>query len=150
MDSWLSVHSQAYSKVYLIYGLLFALNLGGLAIFSLFYCKSKYSLEYLIEDDPDIDLTGLKSFSFTKESDLEYNLSISNLGTTGRLYLNCYTGECQFEKTYRCKKTRCSGGGEDRHCYSYESTCFDRYSEEEYPCSNQCRKSGLSSCDKDY
>jgi hypothetical protein len=27
MDNWLTVHSQAYTKVYLIYGVLFALNL---------------------------------------------------------------------------------------------------------------------------
>ena len=83
MDNWLTVHSKAYSKVYLLCDLLFVLNLGGLIIFSIYYHKSKYSLEYLIEDDPDIDLTGLKTFSFTRESDLEYSLSISNLGTTG-------------------------------------------------------------------
>jgi hypothetical protein len=84
-------------------------------------------LEYLIEDDPDIDLTGLESFSFARESDIEYALGISNLGTTGRLYLNCYTGKCHYEKTYRCTKTRCHGTGEERECEDYESTCTDTY-----------------------
>ena len=78
MKNWLTVNFKAYSKVYLIYSLIFVLNLGGLIIFSFFYCKSKYSLEYLIEEDPDIDLTGLESFSFIKDSDVEYDLNISN------------------------------------------------------------------------
>ena len=150
MDSWLSVHSHAYSKVYLIYGLLFALNIGGLVIFSIYYCKSNYSLEYLIEDDPDIDLSGLKSFSFTNAYDLEYSLGISNLGTTGRLYLHCYTGKCHYEKTYRCKKTRCTGSGDDEKCEEYETTCTDTYSEKDHGCSGQCRRSKSSSCGSSY
>ena len=107
MDNWLTVHSRAYSKVYLMCDILFILNLGGLVIFSIYYCKSKYSLEYLIEGDPDIDLTGLQNFSFSKEYDIDYSLSVSNLGTTGKLYFNCYTSKCHYEKTYRCTKTRC-------------------------------------------
>ena len=150
MDSWLSVHSHAYSKVYLIYGLLFALNIGGLVVFSIYYCKSKYSLEYLIEDDPDIDLTGLKSFSFSKTSDIEYSLDVSNLGTTGRLYLSCYTGKCHYEKAYRCTKTRCYGSGDDEECEDYETTCYDTFSQKEYSCSSECRRSGLSSCGSSY
>jgi hypothetical protein len=59
-------------------------------------------LEYLIEEDPDIDLTGLKSFSFIKDSDVEYDLNISNLGTTGRLYLDCFTGKCNYKRSYSC------------------------------------------------
>ena len=150
MDSWLSVHSQAYSKVYLIYGLLFAWNLGSLIIFSVFYCKSKYSLEYLIEDDPDIDLTGLKNFSFTKAYDVEYSLGISNLGTTGKLYLNCFTGKCHYEYSYSCTTTRCSGSGSERECETVDDTCYESYSKEDHLCSEQCRRSGASSCGRDY
>jgi len=150
MDNWLTVHSKAYSKVYLLCDLLFVLNLGGLIIFSIYYHKSKYFLEYLIEDDPDIDLTGLKTFSFTRESDLEYSLSISNLGTTGNLYLNCYAGTCYYKKTYKCTKTRCYGSDDDERCEDYETTCTDIESQKEHSCSNQCRKSGLSSCDSSY
>ena len=146
MDSWLSVHSHAYSKVYLIYGLLFALNIGGLVIFSIYYCKSNYSLEYLIEDDPDIDLTGLKSFSFEKTNDVEYSFDVSNLGNTGKLYLHCYTGKCHFEKTYECTVTRCTGSGDDQECEEYETTCTSTYSQKEYTCSNECRRSKSSSC----
>ena len=150
MDNWLSVNYRAYSKVYLIYGLIFALNLGGLVIFSIYYCKSKYSLEYLIEDDPDIDLTGLESFSFSKEYDIEYFLSVSNLGTTGRLYLNCYTGKCHYEKTYSCIETRCHGSGDDEECEDNQTTCTSTYSEKEYSCSNECRRSRSSSCGRSY
>ena len=64
MDEWLTVHSTAYSKVYFLYGLVFAINLGALVVLSINYCKSTYSLEFLEENDPDIDLTGLKGFSF--------------------------------------------------------------------------------------
>jgi len=150
MDYWLSVHSKAYSKVYLIFDLLFVLNLGGLIIFSIYYCKSKYSLEYLIEDDPDIDLTGLKSFSFSRISDVEYDLGISNLGTTGKLYLNCYTGKCYYEKEYECTETRCTGSGEDRECETYDTTCYTGYSKEEHSCSNECRRSRSSYCGEEY
>ena len=150
MDSLLSVHSQAYSKVYLIYGLLFALNLGGLIIFTVFYCKSKYSLVYLIEDDPDIDLTGLKSFSFTKASDLDYHLGKSNLGTIGRLYLNCFLGKCYYEESYSCTRTTCTGSGSERECETESDTCYKTYSNEDYHCSEQCRRSGKDSCGRDY
>ena len=150
MDSWLSVHSYTYSKVYLIYGLLFVLNIGGLVIFSIYYCKSNYSLEYLIEDDPDIDLTGLKSFSFEKTNDVEYSLDVSNLGNTGRLFLHCYTGKCHFKKNYRCTETRCTGRGDDEKCREYETICTDTYSEKEYTCSNECRRSKSSSCGRSY
>ena len=43
-------------------------NLGALVVLSISYCKSTYSLELLEENDPDIDLTGLKSFSFDSYS----------------------------------------------------------------------------------
>jgi len=149
MDYWLSVHSKAYSKVYLIFDLLFVLNLGGLIIFSIYYCKSKYSLEYLIEDDPDIDLTGLKSFSFTRISDVEYDLGISNLGTTGKLYLNCYTGECHYEGEYQCTDEICHGSDDER-CETIITTCYGRYSKEEHSCSNECRRSRSSYCGEEY
>ena len=150
MDSWLSVHSQAYSKVYLLYVLLVVLNLGGLIIFSIYYCKSKYSLEYLIEDDPDIYVAGLESFSFGAKSDIEYKEGVSNLGTTGKLYLKCYKGKCYYEKTYTCIKTRCYKVGDDEECEDYEDECTDSYSEIEHSCSNRCRRTGGSSCGIDY
>ena len=71
MESLLTVHAKAFPKVYLMCDILFLLNLAGLTIFSIYYCKSKYSLDLLIEDDPDIDLRGLKSFTFSRTYDVE-------------------------------------------------------------------------------
>ena len=150
MESLLTVHAKAFPKVYLMCDILFLLNLAGLTIFSIYYCKSKYSLDLLIEDDPDIDLRGLKSFTFSRTYDVEYTLGVSNLGTTGRLYLSCYTGRCHYEKTYECTKTRCHGSGEDEECEDYETNCTDTYSQKEHSCSNQCRKSGETSCGSSY
>ena len=108
MEDWLSVHEHAYGKVYLLYILLFTTNIFALIFLTVNYCLSKYSLEYFKEDDPDIDLTGLKGFSFSQishdEHD-EYSPTMSNLGTTGKLYFDCYKGSCTYEKSYRCEKT---------------------------------------------
>lgn len=104
----MTIHSQAYIKVYLIYRVLFPLNLIGFIIFSVYSSKGSGSLELLKEDDPDIYCPRLKSFSFKRESgNLEYSTGMSNLGATGRLYLNCYTGKCKYMKNSTCTKRRC-------------------------------------------
>ena len=142
MKQWLKVHSRAYSKVNLLYGLLLGLNLLSLIICTIYYCINKYSFENFIEDDPDIDLTGLKSFSFTGKYDLYYKADLSNLGTTGKLYFDCYTGKCKYEKTYSCTKETCTINEDEKvECTSYESTCTDSYSQNEFSCSNVCRNS---------
>jgi hypothetical protein len=55
---------------------------------------SSYSLKYYEEEDPNIDLTGIKSFHFSRGAIQEYNPDTSNLGTTGKLFYNCYIGSC--------------------------------------------------------
>ena len=146
MDDWLSVHSHAYSKVYLLYGLVFVVNLGALVVSSINYCKSTYSLELLEETDPDIDLTGLKSFSFDSFSNMKYSPEMSNLGTTGKLYLDCFTGKCEYKETYTCYKESCTGSGENKKCHEYKTTCTRYFTEKKYSCSSNCRKTQNSYC----
>ena len=150
MDDWLSVHSHAYSKVYLLYGLVFTVNLAALVVLSINYCKSTYSLDLLEENDPDIDLTGLKSFSFISKSNMEYYPGMSNLGDTGKLYFDCFSGECKYREEYTCYKERCTGSGEDKECYEYKTTCTDTYWEDSYTCSNNCRETKSLSCSSSY
>ena len=55
------------------------------------------------EKDPDIDLTGLKSFYFERSlNEYEYSPEMSNLGNTGNIYLDCYLGECTYEEIETC------------------------------------------------
>ena len=152
MDNWLTVHSQAYTKVYLIYGVLFGLNLLGFIIFSIYSAKSNASLELLKENDPDIYCPGLKSFSFTEEpANLEYATGMSNLGTTGRLYLNCYTGKCRYMKNSTCTRRRCyTNRWNETICEDYTDYCINYTTYSEYKCSNQCRKSKSNSCGSSY
>ena len=47
----------------------------------------------------DIYITGLKSFSFIKNSEIiPYKYGISNLGKTSKLEFSCYLGYCQIDK----------------------------------------------------
>ena len=152
MDNWLTVHSQAYTKVYLIYGILFALNFIGFIIFTIYSVKSSGSLELLKEDDPDIYCPGLKSFSFTEEyGNLEYATGMPNLGTTGRLYLNCYTGECRYMTNDTCIQQRCyTDDWNNTICEDYIDYCINYTTYTEYSCSNQCRKSKSRKCGISY
>jgi len=148
MDDWLRVHYQAYSKVYLIYGLVFAVNLGALVVLSISYCKSTYSLNLLEENDPDIDLTGLKGFSFDYYSNMEYTPGMSNLGTTGNIYLDCFTGSCKYKETYTCYKESCTGTGKNKKCHEYKTTCTRYSTQKEYSCSESCRLTKNSYCSR--
>lgn len=140
MDSLLSVHSRAEPKVCVFFIILIIIDLAALIIFTVNYCFSKYSLDYLIENDPDIDLTGLRGFSFIERGNEPYSPSISNLGTTGKIYFDCYEGKCKYEKKYTCEKTRCTGSGEKKKCEKYKTTCYDYKTRSNDECSNTCRK----------
>ena len=83
MESCLIVHPKAYSKFHVFYTVIFATNLIALCLMTINYCMSSYSLKYYEEEDPNIDLTGIKSFHFSRGAIQEYNPYTSNLGTTG-------------------------------------------------------------------
>ena len=137
MDDCLDVHS--YGKVYILCCLVFVVNIIALIFLTVNYCLSKYSLEYLLENDPDIDLTGLSGFSFSQTTNDEYSPTMSNLGTTGKIYFDCYTGSCTYKKSYSCKKTKCTGTGNNKKCHTYYDTCYDYYTYDEHTCSIGCR-----------
>ena len=59
MEKLLKVYPRAYNKVYTFYYPILALNLILFALVTINYCLSFYTLNYLEENDPDIDLTGI-------------------------------------------------------------------------------------------
>ena len=104
----------------------------------------------LEEHDPDIDLSGIKFISFyLYDYMLEYEPGMSNLGETGKLILDCYTGYCSecvdndceaFKKVphYECSrncrldKNYCNccdvyEGGEFRGCNYKENDKYTNY-----------------------
>ena len=165
MDSCLIVHPKAYSKVHVFYSIIFIGNIIALCLMTINYCLSAYSLKYYEEEDPNIDLTGISSFSFRRGYIDEYSPGESNLGTTGKLFFNCYTGSCTYRYDYKCTRRECrqvkktdtyyydDDDDEDQYetvCEDVETTCttYDTY--EEYSCSKDCRKSKQSSCGSGY
>ena len=107
MESCLIVHPKAYSKFHVFYTVIFATNIIALCLMTINYCMSSYSLNYYKEEEPNIDLTGVKSFHFSKGAIQEYRPETSNLGTTGKLFYNCFLGTCTFGEDYACTKRVC-------------------------------------------
>ena len=153
MDECLIVHSRAISKVYIFYIFVFAINIISFIIGTVNYCLSRYSLKYLEENDPDIDLTGIKSFSFNyipSKANNEYYYGITNLGNTGKIYLVCYKGVCKYYTEYDCSKTVCEEDeyGEET-CWEETDTCKKSKSFDDISASRECRTSkscSRSSC----
>ena len=123
---------------------LFVANLT-LSIINFVKCKS---LDYLVEDDPEIYLTLLSRMDFSDYGSTAYVEGMSNLGFTGKLMLDCYEGVCYYEYKYDCSYEECTGEGEDRKCKTIKKTCKDEKSETHRTCSNACRYSycGSSHC----
>ena len=74
---------------------------------TLIYFIIHNKLIILEEKDPDIDLSGIKDiFFYSKDGRQEYQPEVSNLGETGELIFDCYTGYCTawtdryYESTY--------------------------------------------------
>jgi len=92
------------------------------------------------ENNPDIDLTGIRSFQFSSSLDAyEYKPGMSNLGKTGKLYLDCFIGECITSTEEDCTDS----DGND-------STCTEYHHFEDHGCSNECRKTRFYECSKAY
>lgn len=82
---------------------------------TLIYCLIHYKI-ILEENDPVIDLSGIQNISFySSDERKEYYPGISNLGETGQLIFDCYSGFCsawrdiyyEYTKdilTYECSK----------------------------------------------
>ena len=115
-----------------------------ISIVSFYLIKSLKSSE---ENNPDIDLLGMIDFKFSSSIDnLEYTPGKSNLGTTGKLFLDCYNGIFEYIRYYECIQQQCEGIGEDQKCYQYKTTCESHISILNYLCSKDCRKTGQNSC----
>ena len=139
MENLLKVYPRAYNKIYVFYYIILALNLILFALVTINYCLSFYTLNYLEENDPDIDLTGIESFKFSSSSNFEYSPGMSNLGKTGKIFLDCFVGECITTTTEICTD-------EDGN----ESTCTEFHYREDHDCSNECRKTRFYECSKTY
>ena len=86
------IKPDSHWKFYMFYGIMLTLLIT-FFILSILNHKISRNLEYLIENDPDIDLSGIISFQFSSSiKSLEYYPGKSNLGSTGEISLDCYNG----------------------------------------------------------
>ena len=139
MEDLLKVHPKAYNKVYVFYYIILALNFILFILATVNYCLDFWAFNYFEENDPDITITGLKSFDFISSLDTyEYSPRMSNLGNTGKIYLDCFLGECVFTHTYDCSDDEGSG------------TCTEYHYYEDHGCSNECRRTRFYECSKTY
>jgi len=140
MEDLLKVHQRAFNKVYIFYYTILTINLILFIFVTVNYCLSFYAFNYNEENDPNIHITGLESFSFVSSLDAyEYSPQMSNLGNTGKIYLDCFVGECIFSETYECSD---DDGG--------TTTCTEYYYYEDHGCSNECRKTKFYGCSNSY
>ena len=136
MEDLLKVHPKAYNKVYILYYIILTINLVLFIIVTINYCLSFYAFNYKEENYPDIDITGIKSFKFVSSLDsFEYSPGMSNLGNTGKIYLECFIGECTFSYSYVCNDE----DGFPETCTAYENF-------EYHECSDECRKTRFYRC----
>ena len=137
MENLLKVHLKAIDKFYFFYWIIVGIFVITLILSTINYCLIHYSLEFLEENDPDIDVGGLRTFSFNRHyKSFEYSPGISNLGTTGKISVDCYLGKC---KVLIEDKTCYDEDGDEYDCSTYKY--FSNYS-----CSNDCRESGKIKC----
>ena len=71
---------------------------------------------------------------------------MSNLGTTGKIYFDCYEGKCHYKKTYLCSGTHCTGSGKGKTCKFFAYTCYDYENYKEKSCSSDCRINKKKEC----
>ena len=136
MEEILQSKKESYNKVYILYSIIFSINIILWIISTVNYCRSVYSLNYIEENNPDIDLTGISSFEFISRNFMEYSDGMSNLGTTGKIFFDCYEGECYYKKRYSCRKKR-------NYCYYHTSY-------NEHSCSLDCRLNEKEECESHY
>ena len=135
-------HTKLYSREFFFSLIILFLWIISFFFSTLKYCLYIYKLK-LEENEPNIiDLSGIKSFSFSKttSNNPEYNPKISNLGYTGQLIFDCYKGECKYYgcgKAGTCNFTEYSSS---KLCRNTEGlsceACNKRYSSYECSCSH--------------
>ena len=124
MNKILKVHPKVYPKVYAFIAIILTLALINLIISIINYSIVSNKLDYLEENDPDLIITGLSFFQFLeKKNPKEYNISEPNLGSTGKIIFDCFSGECTFKQASTCYKTKCSGS---KKRYKYGCKKFNK------------------------
>lgn len=84
------------AKVFGIFDIILLILLVIMLIFSLQFSK------FPKKAPKDIYITGLKSFSFTNNSEIiPYQYGLANLGNTSKLEFNCYQGYCQIDTDFQ-------------------------------------------------
>ena len=146
MNKFIKVHPKANLKIYILIGIIQAISLTKLIISIINYSKISNKINNFEENDPDIIITGLSSIQFLeKKNPEEYNISEPNLGSTGKIILDCFSGECNFRESSTCYKTVCKSSNKKSSCKTEAYECYKDFSKLIYECSNECRtKRGLS------
>ena len=106
---------------------------------TLIYFIIHNKLIILEENDPDIDLSGIKDILFySSNKRQEYQPEMSNLGETGELIFDCYTGYCTawtdiyYESTRKVASYDCSEYCSGSNPYKNKCTCSDVYLSEKF------------------
>ena len=107
--------------------------------------RPKKLSEFQVED---IFVPGLVSFDFIEDKTIPEHPN-SNLGTTGKLILNCYFGNCTQEIFHEQYKIICD---DDDDCYEANQSWTEYRKIIERSCSEQCYefKKNNCSCDEPY
>lgn len=138
----------AHFKIYKALLVLFVFGIITLTIlilkYILFISNSHFEM-----NNPYIDLSGIKSFSFDYYSTYNpsFNPNNSNLGQTGELILDCYKGNCTYEIEYECQKQNCKYdeyGNKD--CETINDKCRNYTSYIEELSSVYCKSTSGRSC----
>ena len=89
----------------------------------------------------DISMMGLESFDFIENRTIsEY--PNDNLGVTGKLILDCYTGTCIHEIYHEDIRESC----DDKYCYRYDYSWTEYRPVIDHYCSEQCYETGNDKC----
>lgn len=150
-DDCLIVHEKAHNKVYTIYSLIGLVTLVSFITMTINFARSIHSLDYFEQNDPDIDLSGVKNFEFEQKDKFPaYDKKMPNFGTTGKIFYVCYSGKCKYSEEYDCSYEDCWEDDDGNEiCQTVEDTCERTHSEIKLSCSESCRIDnycGFSSC----
>ena len=102
----------------------------------------------LEENNPDRDINSISSFSFKDFTPEDYSPNLPNLGTTGRLVYDCYTGTCSEYVEKTCSKKVCEKIGNETQCHYEYYDCSYYHHYPYYSCSLDCRRTEISYCSK--
>ena len=144
---FIKVHPKAHLRIYILIGIIIALALIKLIISIINYSIISNKIYYFEENDPDIIITGLSSIQFLeKKYPEEYKESEPNLGSTGKIILDCFRGECNFKELTTCSKYECRSSNKKTSCRTVYYKCYKDYYKLIYDCSYECRTKKEPSC----